>query len=110
EFVIVICPWHFMQSRWALDCNLLSSMLLISIYILTKAVKTKSKAIYLLAGILFGITLYTYALSYIIIPILLLLLLVYMLYTKKVKISDIIIFGIPLGLLAIPLILSLLVN
>ena len=110
EFLIAICPWHFMQSRWALDCNLLSSMLLISIYTLTKAVKTKSKAIYLLAGVLFGITLYTYALSYIIIPILLLLLLVYMLYTKKVKISDIIIFGIPLGILAIPLILSLLVN
>ena len=110
EFLIAICPWHFMQSRWALDCNLLSSMLLISIYTLTKAVKAKSKAIYLLAGVLFGITLYTYALSYIIIPILLLILFVYLLYAKKIKISDIIIFGISLGILAIPLILSLLVN
>ena len=110
EFLIVICPWHFMQSRWALDCNLLSSMLLMSIYMLTRAVKLKSKKRYFLAGIFFGITLYTYALSYIIIPILLLILLVYMLYAKKIKISDIIVFGIPLGLLAIPLILSLLVN
>ena len=110
EFLIVICPWHFMQSRWALDCNLLSSMLLMSIYILTKAFKIKSKKMYLLAGIFFGITLYTYALSYIIIPILLLIILVYMIYAKKIKISDIIVFGIPLGLFAIPLILSLLVN
>mgnify|MGYP005761827871 CR=1 FL=1 len=110
EFLIVICPWHFMQSRWALDCNLLSSMLLMSIYILTKAVESKSKKKYFLAGIFFGITLYTYALSYIIIPILLLILLGYMLYAKKIKISDIIVLGISLGLLAIPLILSLLVN
>ena len=33
-----------------------------------------------------------------------------MLYAKKIKILDIIVFGIPLGLLAIPLILSLFVN
>ena len=110
EFLIVICPWHFMQSRWALDCNLLSSMLLMSIYMLTRAVKLKSKKRHFLAGIFFGITLYTYALSYIIILILLLILLVYMLYAKKIKILDIIVFGIPLGLLAIPLILSIFVN
>ena len=110
EFLIVICPWHFMQSRWALDCNLLSSMLLISIYILTRAVNKKSKILYFLAGLFFGITLYTYALSYIIIPIILLILFTYMLYIKKIKVSDIIIFGISLGLLAVPLILSVLVN
>ena len=83
EFLIIISPWHFMQSRWALDCNLLSSMLLMSIYILTRAVKSKSKKIYFIAGIFFGITLYTYALSYIIIPIILLILFTYMLYIKK---------------------------
>lgn len=110
EFLIVICPWHFMQARWALDCNLLSSMLLISIYILTKAVNKKSKILYFLAGILFGITLYTYALSYIIIPIMLLVLFIYLLYIKKIKILNIIILGTPLGLLALPLILSVLVN
>ena len=32
EFIAVIIPWHFMQSRWAFDCNLMSSMMLISIY------------------------------------------------------------------------------
>ena len=107
EFLIVIAPWHFMQSRWALDCNLMSSMLLMSIYAL---IKSKRKILYFISGVLFGISLYTYALSYIVIPIILLLLLGYMLYTKRIKISDIIIFAIPLGIIATPLILYMLVN
>ena len=107
EFLIAIVPWHFMQSRWALDCNLMSAMMLISIYALIKA---KRKAGFILAGILFGITLYSYALSYIVIPIFLIVLLAYMIYAKKIKISQIICLFIPIVILAIPLILNLLVN
>ena len=82
-------------------------MLLISIYVLVKA---KSKKMFLLSGVLFGITLYTYALSYIIIPIILLLLLGYKIYIKRIKISDIVVLFIPLIVLAIPLTLEILVN
>jgi len=106
-FIIVIVPWHFMQSRWGLDCNLMSPMLLISVYMLLKA---KHKWNYVFAGILFGITLYSYALSYIIIPILLLGIFTYLFIIKKIKIMDIICFGIPLFVLALPLILNLCVN
>ena len=107
EFLIVICPWHFMQSRWGLDCNLMSALMLLSIYLLLKAKKAIG---YILAGISFGITLYSYAVSYLIIPAFLLLILIYLLYTKKIKIRNIIALGIPIAILAIPLILNLLVN
>lgn len=107
EFLIVICPWHFMQSRWGLDCNLMSSLMLLSIYLLLKARKTIE---YILAGISFGITLYSYAVSYLIIPVFLVVMLSYLLYIKKIKIKNIIILGIPIGILAFPLILNLLVN
>lgn len=106
-FLIAICPWHIMQSRWGLDCNLMASMLMISVYVL---LKSKNKFMYALSGLLFGITLYSYALSYMIVPILLLFLFAYLLALKKIKITDIICFGIPLGILAIPLILNLMVN
>lgn len=106
-FLIVIVPWHFMQSRWALDCNLMSSMLLISIFSLLKA---KNKLGYIVAGIMFGITLYSYALTYIIVPVILLFLLVYLLAVRKIKNSDIICMGIPIFILALPLMLNLLVN
>lgn len=107
EFLIVICPWHFMQSRWGLDCNLMSSLMLISIYLLLKAKKTIG---YILAGISFGITLYSYAVSYLIIPVFLVFILSYLLYIGNIKIKNVIILGIPIAILAIPLILNLLVN
>lgn len=105
--LITICPWHIMASRWGLDCNLLSPMTIISMFFLLRAKKVGG---YILAGISFGLTLYTYALSYIIIPIFLLLTLSYMLYTKKIKFKNIVIMGIPIFLLALPLMLMLLVN
>ena len=106
-FLAVIVPWHFMQSRWALDCNLMSAMMLISIYTLCKA---KKKIGFLLAGFLFGITLYTYALSYIVIPIFLLGFLIFKIHAKQIKVSQIICMFIPICILSIPLILNLLIN
>ncbi len=105
--LITICPWHIMASRWGLDCNLLAPMLIISMYLL---LRVKGIWGYIAAGISFGLTLYTYALSYIIVPIFLLLTLIFMLYTKRIKFRHIIIMGIPIFLLALPLMLMLLVN
>lgn len=107
EFIAVIVPWHFMQSRWAFDCNLMSAMLLTSIYALIKA---KRKLGYILAGILFGISFYTYALSYIVIPIILVSLVGYMLYINKIKILDVMCLFIPMLIIAIPLLLNIFVN
>ena len=105
--LITICPWHIMVSRWGLDCNLLAPMTIISMYFLLRA---KSAWGYAVAGIIFGLTLYTYALSYIILPIFLLFTIVFMLYTKKMKFRNVIIMGIPIFILALPLMLMLLVN
>ena len=39
SFLITICPWHIMQSRWGLDCNLLSSFIMISVFTLLNSKK-----------------------------------------------------------------------
>lgn len=106
-FLIAIMPWHIMASRWGLDCNLLSPMIIISTCLLINAKTIKG---YILAGIFFGLTLYTYALSYLILPIFLALILLYMLYTKKIKFLNIVQLGIPIFILALPLMLMILVN
>ena len=105
--MVTISPWHIMKSRWALDCNLFSPMQLISVYALIKAIKAENKKIlrYVIAGLLFGITLYSYAISYIAIPIFLLIMLIYLSRKKLVKTKEIIVFAIPLIIFAIPLIL-----
>lgn len=106
-FFVAICPWHIMSSRWGLDCNLLAPMIIISTCILINSKKVKD---YIITGIFFGLTLYTYALSYLILPVFLALILIYMLYTKKIKFKMLFPLGIPIFLFAIPLMLMLLIN
>lgn len=107
SFLISTMPWHIMASRWGLDCNLLAPMIMISTCTLINAKNIKG---YILAGILFGVTLYTYALSYLILPVFLLFVLLYMLYTKKIKFINLIPLGIPMFILALPLMLMILIN
>lgn len=106
-FLITICPWHIMQSRYGLDCNLLGPLFMLDLFLLENA---KKKYQYVLAGISIGITLYTYSLSYLIIPVFLLVWIIYHLYTKTISIKQIIILGIPIFIFAIPLFYFLLVN
>lgn len=80
---------------------------MLDLYLLHKAKKNWQ---YVLAGIAIGITLYTYALAYIIIPAFLLVWLIYMLYMKKINIKQIIILGIPIFILALPLMYMILLN
>lgn len=107
SFLITICPWHIMQSRWGLDCNLLSSFIMISVYAL---LNSKRNWHYVITGILWGITLYTYALSYIMLPVFFIILCIYLLYVKKITIKQILITIIPIFILALPLILVQLLN
>lgn len=107
SFLLTINPWNIMSSRWGLDCNLLALCLIISLYFLLRAKKWYQ---YIFAGLAIGISLYTYAISYIIIPVFLILILSYMLYVKRITFKNIIILGIPIFILALPLMLMILVN
>ncbi len=106
-FIIIICPWHIEASRQGLDCNLLAPMMMLDILLLLTAKKNWHYAI---AGISIGITLYTYALSWMLIPIFLAFYITYSLYMKKINFKQIIILGIPIAIFAIPFIYLILLN
>src|SRR5699024_6128902 len=106
-FLIITCPWNIFNARMALDCNLYAGLFMLDLYFLNKAEKNYQ---YVIAGIFIGLTLYTYSLSWITMPIFLLVWCIYMLYIKKIKIKQIIIMGIPIAIFAMPLIYFLLVN
>ena len=106
-FLIITCPWNIVNTRMALDCNLYLGMFMISLYFMTKARKNYQ---FFIAGILVGLTLYTYCLSWITLPIFLLAYIIYMLYVKKITMKQIIVMGIPIIILAMPLIYFLLLN
>lgn len=109
-FLLTIVPFFIMQSRFGLDCNLLIGFLTISIYIFIKAIEKNSTIVLVVSGFLFGLSLYTYALSYIIIPILLFFICTYLIYIKRITLKKLIAFGLPIFILALPLILMIIIN
>ncbi len=81
---IAINPWHFMQSIWAIDCNMFPHFMLFAIYFLYRGIKEKTIYLYL-SMLFFGLTMYTYGVSIYIVP---LFLLVSAIYLKKQKLVD----------------------
>lgn len=106
-FLIITCPWNIANARMALDCNLYSVLFMLNVYLMDKAKKNYQ---YFIAGLSIGITLYTYCLSWISMPIFLAIWLIYMIYIKRMKIVQVIFLGIPIAILAFPLICFLLLN
>ncbi len=106
-FLIITCPWNIFNTRMALDCNLYLGMFMIALYFMTRAEKTYQ---FFIAGIFVGLNLYTYCLAWITMPIFLAVWIVYMLYIKRTNWKQIIVMGIPIAILALPLIYFLLLN
>lgn len=109
-FLIIICPWHIEASREGLDCNLLAPMFMIDLLLLSITQENRKTYMYIISGISIGITLYTYALAYLLIPVFLVVYIAYMLYLKRINFKQIVILGIPIFILAVPLIWVILLN
>ena len=105
-----ILPMYIMSERWALEAYLFLPTANITMYFIIRALKHGKIRDYILAGVFMGTSLYTYAVSYMVWPIFLVLSAAYLIYLKKVSFKQLLAFGIPLGILAFPLILFQLVN
>lgn len=81
---IAINPWHFMQSIWAIDCNMFPHFMLFAVYFLYRGIKEKKIWLYL-SMLFFGLSMYTYGVSVYIVP---LFLLISAIYLKKQKLVD----------------------
>lgn len=107
---VTITPYFMSYERWGLESPLLLSLIPVAFLYLVWAIKYDKVKYYILAGVWFGIVLYTYAISYISIPLLLLFTCLYLIYLKRFQIKRFIALGIPLGILATPLIIVQFVN
>lgn len=108
--LVTFCPYMVMQSRFGLDCNLMLGASTVFLYCFVTAVETGRAWRYIAGGAAGGILLYTYALSYIILPLFLILSLIYVIAVKKFSLKKWIYMACPMALLAMPLILVQLVN
>lgn len=108
--LVTILPVYLMSERWGLESYLLLSFLSISMCFYYRAVTLQKTRDYLLSGLFFGITLYTYAVSYIIIPLFLIFSTLYLIRVKKFDFKKTVALAAPLILLATPLILFQFIN
>lgn len=108
--LVTIIPYFMMSERWALDCNLFLSWATISFYLFFHALKSGKVRDYIVAGFALGLTLYTYILSYIVLPVFLFLIAIWLILIKKIEIKKLVLMCVPLGLLALPLIIIQLIN
>lgn len=109
-FLYIVFPVFTMLFRIGLDCNLMLGAVTIFIYALMKAINEQELKKFLIAGVIGGVVLYTYVLSHIAMPLFLVLLLAYLCYMRKINWKQCLAMGIPLFILAVPLILFHVIN
>ncbi len=108
--LVTTLPVFIMSQRFALESYQLLPFCTIVMYLLIRALKYQRSLDFVLTGIFMGASLYTYALCYIVWPLFLILAGIYLLYVKKITFRQVVLFAVPLGILAVPLILFQLVN
>ena len=104
-----ICPWHFMISRWGLDCNLAPGFLLFGFFFFIRGIEHSKYLI--LSALFYGLCLYCYAMVWPVMPLMLILQTGYLFYVRNIRLDRYVGIAVGLlGLLALPLIVFLLVN
>ncbi len=109
-FVVAINPWHFVQSRWALDANLFPHFIVIALALLVHSVKSGKKRYLYISMIFWGLTHYCYGISVYTIPIILLASCIYLCCEKFVSVKDVIISVIIYVAIAWPFFVCMLIN
>lgn len=104
-FLSAILPYLIMQARFGQDCNLMFGCCAIAMYSTFKYVNSQKRADLCLCGVSFGLVMYSYALSYIFVPLCLSLIALYMLYVKKINIPGIILWAVSLCITVLPILL-----
>ncbi len=103
-----INPWHILQSRWILDCNLYPHFFVIGIYFLYKGLY---KRLYLfLSMVFFGLCMYCYGISIYTMPVFLLMACIYLMLAKKINLADTLLCALIYLLIAGPFILVMMIN
>ena len=105
---LIICafnPWHYVQSRYGIDCNVLPHVLIAGIFFLIHFIKTKKKRYLYIGTILMGLTFYSYMIAVYSIPILMIMVFIYFLRNKQISIKTFILNVITFLVVTFPIII-----
>ena len=107
--LLAVSPWHIMLSRWGLESNLAPAFLLFGFYFLIRGLE--DGRFLLLSALAYGVSLYAYAINWVVVPLTLCVCGGYLLASGR-RFAWKCLLGAAgiLFLLALPLLLFLLVN
>ncbi len=108
--IFTMVPYFTMAGRIGLDCNLMLGLIVLMMDCIHQAVLKSKHSLWLAAGIIGGITFYSYALSYLILPMFVVLLIAYLIWTKKIDFRSVLAFMIPMIVLGTPLLIVQIIN
>ena len=103
-----ITPWHFMQSRWSLDCNMFPHVFLLAFYLLLRGLE-KRRFLYL-SMIFFGLTFYCYGIAVYSVTPFLVVYAAWCLRKKQLKFREVLLCVLLFGVTALPEILVMAIN
>ena len=108
-FLLAVCPWHIMMSRWGLDANLAPAFILFAMYF--SVLGLEKEQYFILAALFWGASLYTYTLTWIFVPVFLICSFIFCARYRKLPCSKYVCISVlVLGLMALPLMLFVAVN
>ena len=102
-------PWHFMQSRWALDCNMFPHMFVIGLMFLLMGIEKKRSYVYI-SLVFFAFCMYSYGIAFYTVPLFLLIICIYILVKKALKFSEVLISAGVYFLISWPIYLTMMIN
>jgi asparagine N-glycosylation enzyme membrane subunit Stt3 len=107
-FLLAVCPWHTLLSRWGLEENLFPVFFLIANLFLVYSLR---KQAYLPVSFLFfALSLYSHNSAYFIVPVFVLLSSIYLVAHKKVKLKVFFLSAAVFCIVALPVLAYVLIN
>ena len=107
--LVAINPWHLLQSRWALDCNLLPHFFMGGLYFLNRGLTEKKRFLYI-SMLFFGLCMYCYGITIYTVPLFLVAVCMFYMIKKRVTLRDAAVCALVYLLIAWPFILTMAVN
>ena len=107
-FLVTINPWHFMQSRWSLDCNIFPHLFIAGLFFLNKGIR-KTRYLYI-SMFLFAVSMYSYGVSFYMVPFFLVAVCIILNIKKKITIGKSITLAATYLLFSWPIYLTMFIN
>jgi 4-amino-4-deoxy-L-arabinose transferase-like glycosyltransferase len=107
-FLLAISPWHVMLSRWVYEANLLPFVFSLAFLCLLQV--DRNPFWFIASAVLLGLSLYTYATAYFLVPLFLLLVIAFLVFRRMVPIKILLAGAAVFALVSFPIFLFILVN